>query len=151
MYYENGLHFSCKRCSNCCRIDPGFVYLSRSDLTNLCQKFNMTAKEFVGVYCRWVQYYDNTLVLCLKEKTNCDCILWNERDGCTAYDARPVQCSTFPFWTWILADKGQWDTCAESCPGIGIGRLWTKEAIEKEREHYERNLPIHKSELIKEL
>lgn len=147
-YYDNGLHFGCKRCSNCCRIDPGFVYLSRADLTNLCQRFKMTVQEFVGVYCRWVQYYDNTQVLCLKEKTNYDCILWN--DGCTAYEARPVQCSTFPFWTWILEDKAQWETCAQDCPGIHNGRLWSKEEIEKERKRYEQNVPIHKGELIVE-
>ena len=149
MYYDDGLHFICKRCSNCCRIDPGFVYLSRSDLTNLCQRFKMSVKEFVGVYCRWVQYYDNTQVLCLKEKTNYDCILWN--DGCTAYEARPVQCSTFPFWSWILEDKEQWQTCSQDCPGINDGRFWSKEEIERERKRYEQNLPIHKNDLAREL
>ena len=147
-FYDDGLHFSCQRCSNCCRIDPGFVYLSQTDLTNLCQKFKMTVKEFVNVYCRWVQYYDNTEVLCLKEKTNYDCILWN--NGCTAYEARPVQCSTFPFWSWILEDKGQWRACSEDCPGINNGRLWTKEEIEEQLKSYEQNLPIHRNELTME-
>lgn len=149
MFYDDGLHFSCQRCSNCCRIDPGFVYLSRADLTKLCQRFNLTVKDFVSVYCRWVQYYDNTEVLCLKERSNYDCILWN--NGCTAYEARPVQCSTYPFWSWILEDEGQWKTCSEDCPGIDNGRLWTKAEIEEQRKRYEQNLPIHKSELLMEL
>ena len=149
MYYDNGLHFSCRRCSTCCRIDPGFVYLSRADLTNLCQKFRMSVREFVGVYCRWAQYDDGELVLSLKEKTNCDCILWD--GGCSAYGARPVQCSTFPFWSWILKDRGQWEVCAESCPGMGTGRLWTKDEIERERKKYEQNLPLRKTDLDGEL
>jgi len=109
----------------------------------------MSVKEFVNVYCRWVQYYDNTEVLCLKERSNYDCILWD--NGCTAYEARPVQCSTFPFWSWILEDEEQWKTCSEDCPGINNGRVWKKEEIEEERKRYEENLPIHKSELLMEL
>ena len=38
---------------------------------------------------------EEKIVLCLKEKPNFDCILW--KDGCEAYEGRPVQCRTYPF------------------------------------------------------
>ena len=148
MFYDNGLQFSCNRCSACCGQSPGFVYLSFSDLTNLCQYFKIDVKEFISVYCRWVQYYDNTEVLCLKEKTNYDCILWKEGAGCTAYGSRPIQCSTYPFWSWMIESKESWDNCEKDCPGINKGRLWSKEEIEKQKSLYDGNEPIHRNEIV---
>ena len=102
-FYKAGLNFGCQRCSFCCGHSPGFVYLSRRDLTALCDFFKLSVKEFVEKYCRWADYYYGTKVLALQEQKNYDCILWNS--GCTAYEARPIQCSTYPFWSWMLEDR----------------------------------------------
>lgn len=148
MFYDNGLKFECNRCSACCRLSPGFVYLSFKDLTRLCKWFGLPRAEFIEKYCRWVQYYDNTEVLCLKERSNYDCTLWDkEKGGCSAYGARPVQCSTFPFWSWILKNKTAWDENAKDCPGINVGRIWTKEEIEEQKKLYDENLPLHRYQI----
>lgn len=139
-FFENGLKFECSRCSDCCRLSPGFVYLSKSDLARLCARFNLQYKEFVQKYCRWSPYYNGKEVLCLLEKPNYDCILWE--NGCLAYAARPVQCSTYPFWTWILKDNATWNKIGQSCRGINKGRLWCKEEILSQMELYRHNLPI---------
>jgi len=31
-FYKDGLSFECQACSNCCRKDPGYVFLSEKDL-----------------------------------------------------------------------------------------------------------------------
>lgn|SRR5574344_486701 len=144
-FYSEGLHFSCCKCSHCCRIEPGFVYISWSDLTKLCQWFKFTELEFIRKFCRWVPYYDGSEVLCLKETPEYDCILW--KDGCTAYENRPVQCSTFPFWSWILEDRKSWDDSAKDCPGINCGKLWTWEEIEKQKDAYDENVPIRRTDI----
>ncbi len=148
MFYDKGLKFECNRCSDCCRKSPGFVYLSRADLTNLCRWFKLSQQEFIEQYCRWVQYYDNTEVLCLKERSNYDCTLWNkDSGGCAAYGARPVQCSTYPFWSWMIRDQDTWNECGKDCPGINKGRLWSKNEIETQSNLYDKIEPIHKNEL----
>jgi len=139
-FYEKGLRFLCQRCSRCCRISPGFVYLSATDLTNLCQWFKLTEREFVSIYCRRVPFHDGTTVLGLREKKNYDCIFWN--NGCTVYGARPVQCSTYPFWSWILEDEHMWNSRELDCPGIDCGELWTKADIDRQRNMYEQNEPL---------
>lgn len=143
-FYENGLNFECNRCSACCRLSPGYVYLSQRDLTSLCQWFKLSEEEFIEKYCRWVGYYEGKLALCLKELKNYDCILWEKEHGCTAYGARPVQCSTYPFWSWVLKDKETWDGMEKDCPGINKGKKWTKEQIESQCADYVHNEPITK-------
>ena len=144
-FYDNGLRFECNRCSCCCRIKPGFVYLSRRDLTNLCIWFKLNDKTFIEKYCRWVIFYDNTEVLCLKETEAYDCVLWS-KDGCTAYENRPVQCSTYPFWSHFLEHECDWDDNERDCPGINKGRLHTKEEIEAQLNEYENNEPLRRTD-----
>ena len=141
-FYKNGLKFTCKRCSFCCGHSPGFVYLSKSDLERLCEHFKMTALDFAQKYCRWANYYHGDTVLALQEQKNYDCILW--KDGCTAYQARPLQCSTYPFWSWMVKDKSAWDEVAKDCPGMNSGQLWPKDYIDKTITAYDQNTPITK-------
>ena len=140
-FYKNGLRFECSRCSVCCGGgSPRVVYLSKRDLLELCKFFNMTSESFVSKYCRQITYYYGAIVLALKEQKNHDCILW--QNGCTAYKARPLQCSTYPFWTWMIEDKSLWDECASECKGMNRGRLWSREEIEELSKRYSENLPL---------
>jgi Fe-S-cluster containining protein len=129
LFYVDGLKFSCKRCSSCCRYDQGFVYLSKKDLKNLSSALKIDEENVISEYCRWVSNWNGDAVLSLKEKSNYDCILWDS--GCTVYQERPLQCVTFPFWASILADKKCWESAAESCPGMNYGQLHTMAEIEE--------------------
>jgi hypothetical protein len=126
-FYVSGLKFSCKRCSFCCRESTGFVYLSEEDLKNLASVLNINRNELIKVYCRWITDWKGNEVLSLKEKSNNDCILWD--NGCIVYSARPLQCITFPFWESIIASSQTWDITASGCPGINTGELHTEKAI----------------------
>lgn len=105
----------------------------------------MSIKDFVEKKCRWADYYYGSKVLALIEKKNYDCGLWE--NGCTAYEARPVQCSTYPFWSWMLEDQQIWNDCAKDCPGMNKGKLWTFEEIEKSKTAYDSNIPLKKEEV----
>ena len=144
LFYRDGLNFSCKRCSFCCGHSPGFVYLSKSDLLRLCDFFGTGPRDFAQKFCRWADYYEGATVLALQEKKNYDCILWS--GGCSAYKARPVQCSTYPFWSWMLEDKATWDECAKDCPGMNSGELWSRDFIEACKKAYDENPPLTKEE-----
>ncbi|MBO7121940.1 MAG: YkgJ family cysteine cluster protein [Treponema sp.] len=140
-FYKNGLSFECQRCSDCCRLSPGVVYLSKNDLTRLSEWFKISQVDFIKNYCRWVQYYGNKEALALLEKKNYDCVLWDQ-GGCQAYGARPVQCSTYPFWSWILQSEQSWNEEGASCKGINSGRLRSRQEIDEQKFLYEHNLPI---------
>jgi Fe-S-cluster containining protein len=146
-FYEKGLHFECQQCSHCCCDEPGFVYLSWNDLERLLYLTNLSKDEFIEKYCRFVPFYDGSEVLCLKEKENYDCIFQQKPNGCLVYKARPVQCSTYPFWSFIIKNKETWESEATECPGIGKGRIHTKQEIEESNFLYEKNIPVRKSDL----
>jgi len=127
-FYASGLNFSCIRCSACCRYDSGFVYLSENDLNNLITELKMDKNKVVEKYCRWVNDWKGNEVLSLKEKSNKDCILWE--NGCTIYNERPLQCIAFPFWESILNSKESWKIAASTCPGMNNGTLHSKDVID---------------------
>lgn len=129
LFYADGLKFSCKRCSSCCRYDSGFVFLSQKDVNKLSSTLKIDVNVLINVYCRWVTGLNGDEVLSLKEKSNNDCILWDS--GCTVYHSRPIQCVTFPFWESIIASEQCWEIASSGCPGINSGELHTKEEIDE--------------------
>lgn len=133
-FYTEGLYFSCTRCSDCCRHESGFVFVSETDVTLLAKEFKMNISEFVNVYCRWIPSdkvfaaEDSTERLSLKEKSNYDCIFWDM--GCKVYKSRPLQCRAFPFWPGNLNSRKTWERIQADCPGMGKGAFYSREAIE---------------------
>jgi Fe-S-cluster containining protein len=130
-FYAQGLRFSCVRCSSCCRYESGFVFLSQKDVIVLVKQVRIDYNDFIETYCRWVPSDSGAEWLSLKEKKEAagyDCVFWE--GGCLVYDARPLQCRTFPFWRSILASPCSWKFAADSCPGIGKGALFTRNEIE---------------------
>ena len=135
-YEQNGLMFSCNQCSDCCRKPPALVLLSGTDLERLAKWAGVTEEQFTLMYCRWIPLDDGYDYLSLREKKNYDCIFWNN-GGCEAYTARPVQCSTYPFWTEILASPKSWQEEAKECPGINEGDVVPGREITAQLERYE--------------
>jgi Fe-S-cluster containining protein len=85
--------------------------------------------QFEELYCRRDAFFAKEKFSVLKEKANYDCVFW--KDGCTVYDARPLQCKTFPFWQSNLDSAASWKSAAKDCPGIDCGRLYSAEEISR--------------------
>ncbi len=129
-FYDNGLRFSCKPgCRYCCGVEPGYVFVTIDDLQKLASHLCLSRKEFLLRYCRKVPMGSISYVSLL-EKDNHDCVFLNEQ-GCGVYEARPVQCATYPFWNTVLSDTRSWEAESSWCPGIGTGELHDKEEIER--------------------
>jgi len=137
LFYKNGLRFSCKNCSNCCRYESGYVFLSENDVMRAAAVLKMNCKEFCSVFCRWISSINGKEQLSLREKSNFDCILWDSNagkkneGGCSVYEARPMQCRTFPFWPNMLDSGEIWENASKDCPGIGQGNYYSLDFINK--------------------
>ena len=111
------MDFQCQRCSNCCRHDEGFVFLTKENAERIADHLKMTLAEFMEQCCRKVEMPEGK-VLCLKEKSNFDCIFWS--NGCLIYEVRPTQCMTFPYWPFLVNDKKLQEEEKHRCKGLGV-------------------------------
>ena len=132
MFYDCGLRFECQRCRYCCGVEPGFVFLTKDDVERASGELGLTEDEFLDQYCRKIDNGDHFLVS-LKEQKNYDCVFLAPY-GCRIYKARPVQCSTYPFWPEVMKSERFWKEEASYCPGVGKGPLVPKEEIESRLE-----------------
>ena len=64
----------------------------------------------------------------LTEMDNGDCVFWSP-EGCRIYEARPMQCRTFPFWREYVRSAKAWADAAKRCPGVNRGRLFSAAEI----------------------
>lgn len=112
-WFKEGLRFQCTGCGKCCTGSPGYVFLSLQDLERLAAHFGLSAEDFAQKYTRLV---DGQYAL-IDRPESFDCIFLQEKK-CTVYEARPVQCKTFPWWIQNLKDKSDWKEAQAHCEGI---------------------------------
>lgn len=128
-WYSEGLRFECTQCGNCCSGEPGYVWVDAQEVEGMAKKMSMSASAFRDKFVRRVGGRYS-----LVEYPDGDCILLDPKTrGCLAYEARPVQCRTWPFWKSNLTSERAWDDMCQECPGAGKGNLVSFDEIEIQR------------------
>jgi Fe-S-cluster containining protein len=126
-WYAAGLRFEClPTCSACCSDHGEYtaVYLNESDVRDLADFLGMTREEFVR---RHTTFEEGALLMKMDPP---DC-LFLEAGRCKVYEARPMQCRTFPFWEENLKSRTAWTRLREFCPGIDVGELHDHNRIQE--------------------
>jgi uncharacterized protein len=125
-WFGDGLRFTCTGCGKCCTGPSGAVYLSEQDVERLCRALNISRSEFVEAY---TQLSDSELALADKPSSS-ECAFLDGK-ACSVYEARPVQCRTYPFWITNILGPEDWADAALVCEGINHpdAHLITPEAI----------------------
>tara|TARA_Y100001970_G_C14108227_1_gene789385 strand:+ start:803 stop:1240 length:438 start_codon:yes stop_codon:yes gene_type:complete len=128
MNIKKGIKFQCQGSGNCCvsRGSYGFVYLSKNDVNRLAHFINLKTKDFIEKYCD----YTNGFLHLKENNANGDCQFLKDKK-CSVYRARPIQCRTWPFWNENLNAKNWNNNISKFCPGIGKGKIYSKEEINK--------------------
>lgn len=116
-WWRGGLRFECTKCGLCCR-GSGRVEVSDVEIERLGARVGLDGDEFRAAYTR----AGRRGRIDLRDKSDGDCIFFDEHAGCTVYEDRPSQCRTYPFWRSVLHDAGSWEVEAGHCEGIGRGR-----------------------------
>ena len=129
VWYQEGLRFSCTQCGACCSGEPGYVWVNAEEIAAIAEHMDLPVDEFEKKFVRVVGT-DKSLV----EYPDGDCIFLDpEERNCMVYEARPIQCRTWPFWDSNLESEEAWAETCEVCPGSGKGRLYSIGQIEKRR------------------
>ncbi|MDA8098631.1 MAG: YkgJ family cysteine cluster protein [Nitrospiraceae bacterium] len=125
-FYHKGIRFECQGDGNCC-LNHGrhtYVYLSFNDRKRLAVFLGVTVMEFTKNYT-----HASDGMVHLKDPER-DCPFFKDR-RCSVHQARPWQCRTWPFWPENMHPKVWERDVASFCPGVGKGRLYTAEEIER--------------------
>ncbi len=123
-FWENGIRFECQETGRCCmsRGSYGYVYLTLEDRRRLAAHLKLRTSQFTRRFCDQTQGFYH-----LKNPKG-DC-RFLEGTRCGIYEARPTQCRTWPFWPENMNSKTWNQEIAAYCPGVGRGRLYTREEI----------------------
>ncbi len=137
-WFDRGLNFTCQGCGHCCSGEPGFVFLSAEEIDALAAYLDMSNSDFLSCFCRLVDREDH-FEYSLKERADYSCVFLKD-NRCQVYPVRPLQCSTYPFWDYLMQDRALWDEEKKACPGVGCGALHDakeiREKLQKGREHH---------------
>lgn len=111
------MRFQCQSgCTKCCE-QQGFVYLTEEDLIRLAAYVRLSPAAFERRYV-----YRTKHLRRLRVPRHAQCVFL-QPGGCSVHPAKPLQCSTFPFWPELVEDKREWLKTGKWCPGIGKGPL----------------------------
>ena len=114
--YPYSFDFSaCATCQGrCCTGESGYIYVTKAEIENISELLSLNIKDFMQQYL-----FKKGYKYSLKEKIfgdSYECIFYDrEANGCTIYDARPLQCKTFPFWDYY---KTKVSELKLECPGV---------------------------------
>lgn len=114
---EDGLRFTCIRGCTCCCEQPGWVYLSESDIDLAARQLRISREEFERRYVYRTRHRRR-----LRKPKGRSCHFL-EPTGCRLHPAKPTQCRLFPFWPELVEVRQQWEAAGRYCPGIGQGPL----------------------------
>ena len=93
----------------------------------MASHLGLTLSDFTRQYCEKTL---NTTHLKEPEKT-CQFLKDNR---CTIYEARPMQCRTWPFWPEHMSARKWAKEVGSYCPGVGKGRVIPAEEIRENLE-----------------
>lgn len=116
---EYGYCFDASKCTSCggkcCRGESGYIWIKPSDIEAISKFLGIKIEDFAIMYVIKVGHRYS-----LNEKKLGDddyaCVFFDEeKEQCSIYELRPIQCRTFPFWEQFKKNEKE---VRDECPGI---------------------------------
>jgi len=121
-FFDAGIRFTCRRCGACCTGEPGIVRVGTNEIDRMADFLDLPVSQMIADYLTvWEGGYR------VREADDGRCLFFE--GGCRIYSVRPRQCRTFPFWFTNLRSEWRWQSIVKECPGIGAGRLYSRDRI----------------------
>lgn len=125
-WYQDGLHFTCTQCGDCCTGDPGVVWVNDEEIREIAEYLGKSVGEIRLFHTR-----PDRGRISLTEYQNGDCTFFDPQERkCSVYPVRPGQCQTWPFWKSNLESEQKWQKVCEFCPGSGNGQFFSLEEVQ---------------------
>ena len=106
----------CDTCAgNCCIGESGYIWINKSEIETLAKHLDMSIEDLAYKYL-FKAGYKYSIKEKQLDKNNYACVFFDlEKKCCSIYEARPIQCRTFPFWDYFKENK---EEVFKECPAI---------------------------------
>lgn len=106
----------CNSCEgNCCIGESGNIWINRQEIENLSRYLDLSLDQLREKFLEKRAYKYSIREVRLS-KDNYACVFFNlDKKQCSIYEARPIQCRTFPFWDYFKENK---EEVKKECPAI---------------------------------
>lgn len=106
----------CDTCEgNCCIGESGNIWINKIEIEKLQEHLNISLEELKDKFLEKRGYKYSLKEIKLAED-NYACVFFDlNKKQCTIYEARPIQCKTFPFWDYFKNNKQE---VIDECPAI---------------------------------
>ncbi|APW66082.1 zinc/iron-chelating domain-containing protein [Poseidonibacter parvus] len=107
---------ACDTCAgNCCIGESGYIWINAQEINTLATHLNISLEELRSKYLE-KKGYKYSIKEVKSAEDNYACTFFDlEKRQCSIYEARPIQCRTFPFWDYF---KENTQEVYEECPAI---------------------------------
>lgn len=138
-WYRNGLRFECTQCGNCCTGGPGAVWFTVDEGRAIAVSLGVSEGTFLDRFTRAIGVRRSFNEV--RTEHGHDCVFLDRttvggRAVCSIYEARPMQCRTWPFWPENLESPEAWEAARRMmpCHGMNKGRVHSYVEITVERD-----------------
>jgi len=138
-WFEEGLAFSCTQCGNCCTGPPGAVWFTDEEEIAMANRLGLDLDAFRDRYVR--RLGKGRSLVERETEFGHDCVFLDRESQpgkavCSIYEARPLQCRTWPWWPENLSSRRAWEATRRRtpCPGMGRGTVHSPQQIRIVRE-----------------
>ncbi|WP_320034443.1 YkgJ family cysteine cluster protein [Campylobacterota bacterium DY0563] len=106
----------CESCAgNCCIGESGNIWIKKEEMKKLSKLLKISLEELKTNFLEKRGYKYSIQEVKLSEN-NYACKFFDlDKKQCSIYEARPIQCKTFPFWEYFRTRKNE---VKEECPAI---------------------------------
>ncbi|QKJ23727.1 YkgJ family cysteine cluster protein [Poseidonibacter lekithochrous] len=106
----------CEACGgNCCIGESGYIWINPKEIEFLSKHLNITLDE-VRIKFLEKKGYKYSIKEIQLDVNNYACTFFDlEKKQCSIYEARPIQCRTFPFWEYFKENVNE---VYKECPAI---------------------------------
>jgi Fe-S-cluster containining protein len=136
-FAPDGVRFECTQCGACCTGPEGYVGVTDEEIAALARLREMSVEEFREVFTRDTE--DGVSLVEVQTYHGYDCVFLDRttipgKAVCGVYEARPLQCRTFPWWPGVMKSRATWERLGRECEGVGRGGFVPVEEIRINRD-----------------